>query len=250
MFARRTPEPMSRLVEPLPSHPYHRQQAEEERRRLQAAISAAQPGPSRTKPARSGRVAITLVGFLIATAAVTGYVLYRYDLVGFLSNSAGHPSVDDSDSAKMQDVVIFSGRANELAKAPGNTLEEDDSAEPVTWITSSVRTASPSGSTDGVSVKIPSSVSENLQTRQVIVTVSAARKAGADSSAPFALSYSTDSRDTGWRVFQPTSEFKEFSFSYRVPNVVGGTNFIGIWADISGRSIPLAVRCITVSVPR
>jgi len=240
---------MSRLVEPLPSHPYHRQQAEEERRRLQAAISASQAGPSRTKPVRFGRVAITIVGFLIATAAVTGYLLYRYDLLDFLSNRAGH-SVGDSGAAKMQEVVIFSGRANELATAPGNTLKEVDSGEPVTWITSSVRTASPDGSTDGVSVRIPNSVSENLQTREISVTVSAARKDGADSSAPFALSYSTDSGNTGWRVFQPTSEFNDFSFSYRVPNIVGGTNVIGIWADISGRSIPLAVRRITVSVPR
>jgi hypothetical protein len=239
---------MSRLVEPLPGHPYHRQQAEEEYRRLQAAITASQAGPSRTKPGRFGRVAITMVGFLMATAAVTGYLLYRYDLLDFLSNRAGH-SVSAS-AAKMQEVVIFSGRANELATAPGNTLEEVDSDEPVTWITSSVRTASPDGSTDGVSVRIPNSVLENLQTREVSVTVSAARKDGADSSAPFALSYSTDSGNTGWRVFQPTSEFNDFSFSYRLPNIVGGTNVIGIWADISGRSIPLAVRSITVSVPR
>jgi hypothetical protein len=221
--------------------------------RLQAAISAAQLGkhgsPPPPKPRRFGRaVPITLAVALAVAAGVGGYLLYN-GLVGW--PGFGHSPLTDaiSPAASNNEVVVFAGNADALTASPGNTIEEDP-AGGVVWIKSSVRTATPRGATDGVSLKIPSSVSDNAQARPIRVTISAARKDGADSSAPFAISYSTDGGNSGWRVFQPTNEFNDFSFNYRVPNVAGGTHVVGIWADIAGRSIPLAVRRITVSAPR
>jgi hypothetical protein len=246
---------MSRLVEPLSGPPYHRDQSEDDRRRLQAAISAAQhvksPAP-RSQPSRFGKAMFALsIGMLLVALAGAGYFLVHYDLIDLSRLGIRQSSLDKTvPNASDSETIIFSGHANELTAASGNTIEKDNSAEPVVWMTSSLRTAKPNGATDGVSVKIPSSLADNLQAKGIRVTISAARRDGVDSSSPFAISYSTDGGNSGWRVFQPTNEFNDFSFTYAVPNIAGGTHFVGIWSDIAGRSIPLAVRRITVSVLR
>jgi hypothetical protein len=180
-----------------------------------------------------------------------GYLLIHYQLIDLsqLGFSRSPRNSSASHKASENETVIFSGYARDLTAASGNTITEDNSVEPLVLISSSVRTAKPNGATDGVSVRVPSSVSENLQARRIRVTVSAARTDGANSS-PFAISYSTDRGNSGWRVFQPTNEFRNYSFTYAVPNVAGVAHFVGIWADIGGGSIPLAVRRITVSPMR
>ena len=247
---------MSGLIDPRSGHHSHRDNIEANRRRLQAAISATHP-PTSGRRRSYGRAIIASIAALVALVSA-GYFLVRHDVVdmsrfGIELSSVGKISPNaptNSPIAPTSETIIFSGQANQLAAAPGNTVDEDDSAEPLVWIVSTVRTAKSDGATDGVSIKLPSSVSEDLEARQIRVTISAARKDGADESSPFAISYSTDRGSSGWRVFRPTKEFKDFSFTYAVPNIAGGTHFVGIWSDIAGRSIPLAVRRISIAVLR
>jgi hypothetical protein len=114
-----------------------------------------------------------------------------------------------------------------------------------------LKAANSNGATDGVSVNVPSSLTGEIQAKRIRVTVSA-RGGGKNVQSPFAVAYSTGSAgNSGWFVFEPTSEFNDFSFNYVVPRGGGGLNhYVGIWSDIAGRDAPLAIRRITITVGR
>jgi hypothetical protein len=100
-----------------------------------------------------------------------------------------------------------------------------------------------------VSLKVPIPLSGGLQAKRIRVTVSVARD-DRESPSPFAVAYSTGGAgNSGWRVFEPSQEFKDFSFSYLVPHRAGGlTHYVGIWSDIAGRGAPLAIRRIAITI--
>jgi hypothetical protein len=146
--------------------------------------------------------------------------------------------------------VIFSGKASELSAKSGNTIAEDPSNPSIVWIRSSLKTANPSGATDGVSIKVPASLSGEIEAKRVRVTISAARGQNEGISSPFAVVYSTEGAgNSGWRVFDATQQFQDFSMSYLIPRNAGGVpNYVGIWSDISGRATPLAISRVTITV--
>ena len=134
-------------------------------------------------------------------------------------------SRQQSKSARRKRDRDLSGRASELTAAPGNTVQQDTSDPSVSWTRSTIKTASAKGSTDGVSVKVPSSVSDQIQGKRIRVTVSA--RGATNSLAPFALAYSAG-ENSGWVVFDPTAEFKDYSLRFAVPRTAGSTN---MWAS-------------------
>jgi hypothetical protein len=144
-------------------------------------------------------------------------------------------------------VVIFSGKPSELTAAPGNTVQADSSAATISWISSSLRTAKANGTTDGVHVKVPPTLSKDLPGKRIRVTVSARGSEGG--LAPFAVAYSTASgRTSGWLVFEPTAQFADYSLNFKVPRAAGSDQYVGIWSDIAGRGTPLAVRQVAITV--
>jgi hypothetical protein len=172
------------------------------------------------------------------------YFASRHNWFNFSRVQSSSPAVPSVESA----TVLFSGRANELSAGLGNALQQDTSDPSVVWIESSLKAAKPSGATDGVSVKVPSPLSEQVQGKRVRVTVSA--KSGKDAPSPFAVAYSTGAAsNSGWIVFQPTRDFDDFSFVYRVPRSSGSgvTHYVGIWSDIAGQGVPLAIRRVAIT---
>jgi len=202
----------------------------------------------RRKSRRFGsRVILSLaigIAFLAGVMIVGIYLAPNNQWFGLTSFRSASPSQDESST------VIFSGKPNELRAAPGNIVQADQSNSSITWIRSKVTTAKSSGATDGVSVKVPSSLSDEVQGKRIRVTVSA-RGGSADIPSPFAVAYSTGARNSGWLVFEPTDRFTDFSFNYVVPRSGAGSNhYVGIWSDITGRGAPLAIRQIRITMLR
>jgi hypothetical protein len=188
--------------------------------------------------------ALAIATGLFGVAALTAYLMLRTDWLKLPGSFAERPTQNSTDVG----TVIFSGRADALRAAPGNAVEQDRSDSSVSWIRSSLRAARSNGATDGVAIEIAPSLQPKGETRRVRVTVSAKRAAGAPSS-PFALAYSTGSAgNSGWLVFEASDDFKDYSFNFVIPrNAATLTHFVGIWSDISGRGIPLAVRGATIA---
>jgi hypothetical protein len=240
---------MTRYPEPFPGQPQGRYQGMEGRPMpplAQPYAHGPQGGNTRRKR-RSPVIFIALaVALLIGVAAVLAYFAYRNDWfgVGSLSPSAS------IERAREQATVIFSGQASALSAASGNTVQGNQSST-VAWIRSSLVQAKSSGPTDGVSVTVPTTLSDGLAGKLIRVTVSAAR-GNTSSLPPFAVTYSTaGAGNSGWSVFQPHKAFEDFSFNYRVPPRAGGlAQYVGIWSDIEGQNAPLAVRSIKITVLR
>jgi hypothetical protein len=182
---------------------------------------------------------------LLAGAVASGlYFANRYhwiDLPGL------GPQRDWADAHSAENITtIYSGRVSELLVTQGNTVEEDSSHPSLAWIRSSLKTASSNGATDGVSINVPDALVAQIQGKRILVTVSA--KGGGRQSS-FAAAYSAGSAgSSGWFVFEPASEFRDFSFAYRVPrNAAELNHVVGIWSDISGRNAPLAISRVTIT---
>ena len=242
---------MTRYTEQFPTGPYGRhphpmQQAPAPLADRVARLDSAKRTHN-TRRSRSRTVVMPLVigiALLVAVVAPALYFADRYhwiDLSGlrFESDSTGARS-----AAKT--TTIFSGRASELSGTQGNTIQEDPSDPSLVWIRSAVKAARSNGATDGVSIKVPGPLSAQILAKRIRVTVSAR---GSGGSSPFAVAYSTGSSgNSGWFVFEPTNQFKDFSFGYVVPRGAAGLNhFVGIWSDISGRGAPLAIRRVTIT---
>jgi hypothetical protein len=195
------------------------------------------------KPAHSlfGKILwVAVIGFVALGLAGATFYLFHSGLINLpFSGTSESPSAAEG-------TVIFSGRADQLHQARGNTIQQDPSNSSVVWIKSSLANARPSGSTDGISITVPKSVVADA--RRVRVTISA-RGVGVANQAPFAVAYSAGSAgNSGWLVFEPTNKFKDFSFTYAVPRGASGVNnYVGVWSDITGRNAPLAIRRISIT---
>jgi hypothetical protein len=201
-------------------------------------------GGARGATLRKVAWALAIATVLLSVTALTAYLVLRTDGLKLPGLRAERTTQNPTEVG----TVIFSGRADALRAAPGNTVEQDRSDSSVSWIRSSLRTARSNGATDGVAIEIPPSLLPKGETRRVRVTVSARRAAGAPPS-PFALAYSTGSAgNSGWLVFDAGEDFKDYSFNFVIPRDASTlSHFVGIWSDISGRGAPLAVRGATIA---
>ena len=243
---------MTRSADPFPTGPYRRYPPVESRPVPPAAgaarpYSASQQAPSPARRSRaSGAIFVALgVVLLIGIAGTLSYVAYRDHWIDLSDGTLPTASQRPVQNA----TVIFPGDEGALSPAQGNTVQADRSNPSIIWIRSSLTRAESSGSTDGVAVTVPSSLTAGLGGKRIRVTISAARGRSSGASSPFAVAYSTGAvGDSGWLVFEPTESFQDFSFRYRVPaRAEGFTHYVGLWSDISGRETPLAVRRITIT---
>ncbi len=196
-------------------------------------------------------VAIVVVLLLIAAGgALLASRMGWINLDGLPFTGGGGSSGAGGQTAANAEVV-FSGDAKQLVAAPGNIVQEDTSVSPpAVWLRSHVQAASATGSTGGVSVKVPSEFVPRIEGRAVRVTVSA-RTGGKGEPSPFAVAYSAGDKGTsGWIVFTPTKTLDDYSFVYVVPigeiDATSNPHYIGIWSDISGGNAPLSVQRITI----
>jgi len=208
-----------------------------------------QKDPSRRRSSR-GFGSRAIISLAIGIALLAGVIIVGIYLApisqwfGLSSFRSGSPSQAESST------VIFSGQLSDLRAPAGNIVQPDRSNSSIAWIRSKLSTAKSSGATDGVSVKVPSALSDEVQGKRIRVTVSASAGSAAI-PAPFAVAYSTGARNSGWLVFEPTDHFTDFSFNYVVPRSGAGLNhFVGIWSDITGRGAPLAIRQIRITMLR
>lgn len=204
--------------------------------------------PVRRRPLARRLLSIGIVLVVVLVVGAGG--AYVADRMGWVDLAAiGLPKATTSGRTSSQGRVIFSGDASKLTAAPGNTIQEDPATN-ATWLRSRLKTASPMGATDGVSVKVPDKLVARIEGRVVRVTVSA--RTGSDVvPSPFAVAYSAGDRgNSGWFVFTPTAASDNYSFSYNVPigeiEDADKSHQIGIWADIAGANAPLMVSKISI----
>ena len=241
---------MTRISGPFPNDP-HRPQWGGAQAPAPMTGMAGRPDPrlqyrSPEYPKKSARsrfrnvVWAAAIGFMVVGVAAAVFYVLSSGIINlpFLHNAELPLAANET--------VIFSGRAADLRQSRGNTIQQDPANSSVVWIKSSLSAARSSGATDGVSVRVPSALVAGA--RRIRVTVSA-RGVGIENQAPFAAAYSAGSAgNSGWLVFQPTNEFKDFSFNYTLPRGAASTDhYVGIWSDISGRNGPLGIRRITIA---
>jgi hypothetical protein len=243
---------MTRISEPFPTSPHRRPAILEDtapRTVGNRAGWANQQGVNTTRRRRRlrSRAIILSVGVALLLGAVASYFAYRNHLFDV---PTGSDTTAERYQSMKSETVIFSGQADQLSAASGNAIQVDPSDASIVWIRSSLTVAKSGGATEGVSIKVPSPLSGALEAKRILVTVSAARD-DRRAPSPFAVAYSTGGAgNSGWRVFEPTPEFKNFTFSYVVPRKAAGlTHYVGIWSDIAGRGAPLAIRRVTITVP-
>lgn len=233
---------MTRLDQPYPMH------SGRSRTLMPAGDLPPRPQMATGRPARSRHTILWASIAVITLLVIAGLVAYFAYGSGWLAMQGADGPSDAGPRSMPKEIAVFSGNVTELKAAPGNTVRPQAPDAAIAWISSSLTSAKSSGSTDGVSIKLPESLSRDVASKQVRVTVSAGRGA-TQALSPFAVSYSTGAAgDSGWIVFSPSEEFTEHSFTYRVPRRSSGfTHYIGIWSDIEGQNTPLAVRSITIT---
>lgn len=238
-----------------PANPAEWARADEERRKSGAGGFGNSAGTGRKARRRRGGGGRTYVAIVVLLVILIGGTAAAYlngwiDIPGLAGLKAigGGGSGATAGLDKSKTTVIFSGNAKELASPNGNLVQPDKSDPSIAWIRSSLREASTAGATEGVSVEIKSPFANNIVGKRVELTISA-RAPDQGSPSPFAVAFTTeDIATSGWVVFTPTKEFEDYTFDYQVPATVGVAQHVGIWSDISGRGVPLAIRSITVTV--
>jgi hypothetical protein len=107
-----------------------------------------------------------------------------------------------------------------------------------------IETAPSYGRTAGAIITLPEGIEQAASGRRVIVTVSAR----SETSNRIALSYSTNEvGNSGWQVFDISSEFAEYSFEYNVaPMNAGNRDYLGILPDASGAGGTIEVQWLSV----
>lgn len=214
------------------------------------------PHRPRRRSAAGSFMRIVLI-LLLLVAAIGGglYAAIHFRLVdpvqiglgGILGDGAGGgPGRPTAPSVEAD--VIFAGDSTKLAAAPGNSVQADETAD-IAWLRTTVKAASASGATDGVTVVIPRDILPRFEGRRARITISARSGAEGD-PVPFAAAYSAGPKgNSNWVVFVPEKQFSEHSFSFVVPigDLAGSDDHrIAIWSDIEGRGVPLGIRSITI----
>lgn len=214
------------------------------------------PREKRRRSAAGSFMRILLI-LIILVAAIAGglYAAIHFRLVdpaevgldGLLGAGTG-AAPSRPTTPTIQADVIFAGDSTQLATAPGNSVQPDESAD-IAWIRSTVKAASASGATDGVTVLIPRELLPRLEGRRARITISA-RSGSEGDPVPFAAAYSAGPKgNSNWVVFVPEKRFSDHSFSFVVPigDLAGSDDHrVAIWSDIEGRGVPLGIRSITI----
>lgn len=107
-----------------------------------------------------------------------------------------------------------------------------------------VETAPSFGRTAGAIIPLPESIEQAASGRRVMVTLSAR----SETSSRMALAYSTNEvGNSGWQVFDISSEFAEYSFEYNVaPMNAGNRDYLGILPDALGDGGTIEVQWLSV----
>ncbi len=105
------------------------------------------------------------------------------------------------------------------------------------------------GATEGVFVKIDGETEKAFSGKKVKVTVNAAQ-APENPAEEFAVAYSTNEvGNSNWKFFKVGSEFKDYSFEYKIPPMKKGQgDFVGIHADRSGSGKGILIKGLKVEI--
>ena len=76
-----------------------------------------------------------------------------------------------------------------------------------------------------------------------------ARKGRANPVESFDIQYFAKDVESGWRTFELTNEFEDYSFDYRAGNANAGENdYLGIWPDVAGEALTMDVKWLKIEV--
>jgi hypothetical protein len=206
----------------------------------------------------SSRVVIAAAVFGICVMA--GAVLYMLHARGWQTgsslfrgtfNSAATRGGKSADRAS-EPYVIFAGNGTAFATPAGNTIQAaGNEKEKTILLRSTVRQAQLAPSINTANVSIPKNIVKELSGRPVRITVWARRPA-TEGKSPFAIGYSAGKAgNTGWFVFDPTSEMTPFRFTYRLPAQIEAgfdEDRLAIWPAIDGSGNALEVKLVTIKV--
>jgi hypothetical protein len=197
---------------------------------------------------------------ICATAGAVLYVLQAQEwqigssLFRAIFGRAPTPGVasNSADRATADPYVIFAGDGAAFATPPGNTKQAaGNQREKIILLRSTVRQAQLAPSINTANLSIPTKLVKELSGQRVLITVWARRPA-TEGKSPFAIGYAAGSAgNTGWFVFDATSEMTPFRFAYRMPAQIEAgfdEHRLAIWSAIDGSGNALEVKLVTIKV--
>jgi hypothetical protein len=192
-----------------------------------------------------------------AVVAVLDFLSGRGSLsVPWLSGQAfkgvGSPSIAGGSADSANDsYVIFAGDPAAFSIPSGNTIEtaRGSGNEKTIILRSTVKQGQLVPSINTANVRIPDELAKTILGKSVFVTIWA-RRMGSDFKSPFAVGCVAGKGNTGWLVFNPTSEFTAFRVAYRMPAKIEGADDdrVAIWSDIDGSGQALELKSLTIDI--
>jgi hypothetical protein len=215
----------------------------------------------KSRKLRPARVA-TLAWFAavaLGICATTFAVVYVLQAQGWQTGSSlfraifgGAPTQGVASNSAADPYVIFAGDGAAFATPPGNTKQTaGNEREKTILLRSTVKQAELAPSINTANLSIPTKLVNELSGQGVLITVWA-RRPVTEGKSPFAIGYAAGSAgNTGWFVFDPTSEMTPFRFAYRMPaRIEAGfdEHRLAIWSGIDGSGNALEVKLVTIKV--
>jgi hypothetical protein len=186
----------------------------------------------------------------LIVAGAAGYYFWQGSLQPSPDVASNTPRPGRTEPAN-EPRVVFSGNVGKVETLPGTSLDPGSGSgkDKAIILRSTVKQALLAPSPNTAYLNVPQNIIKDLSGKRVAIVVWA-RRLPAEGQAPFAIGYSAGpAGSSGWTVFSPTSDFKAFRFSYRMPARLESSitnDRIAIWPDIDGARQGLEIRLVTI----
>ncbi len=145
-----------------------------------------------------------------------------------------------------QGLIVQGQDLSRLVVAPGHTLDMSGNTTPIfaTIRSHAMHKDAPSA---GVFLALPQDYQDDYAGREVTFSIRV-KQTRRNSTTTFRTGFFSPGGSTGWKEFSATSEFQEFTFSYRPTQIADGNDYFyfGVWADWTGQGDGIDVSNLSV----